>query len=563
MARSSRNQTSQIMSSHKAIDRGKATTKPRAKPPLRSAGGDSASLLGAASCSFVITARSIMVSFLPHSGKIGQRSQKATHSPFETNEGRSRSAHKSAGSVRAALVGTLAGMAGPLAKEALDASLIARALFSSRHKRREQIYRVIIVGSGERKRRTPGLVMKIAAVCIGLSAPRLAVAEPVDVVTPIEVFEPDAGDGLRLSPGFLFHPQITASVSYDSNVYNVDTGKTSDGFTSLMPAFVLKSDFSRHGLELNGGAEFRRYFDTSGENSEQYYANALAKLELGYGINVEPYVGYSEGIEIRGTAGDLFQTDRPIEFRDRKVGIKVSRTGHKLELALAGDLLNRRYSDAQSGSTIIDLSTRDVEIRNANARAELGLDSRIKAFVEIGGNEVDYRIASEPSPNSSGYYALGGVALELTSLVDLEVGAGYIRQNFDDPSVSPAKGLNYRLAAKWTPTPQWRFTASADRTVDASISLDTPAIIASNFKLTAERVFGDRLLVVAEAGYAEDDFRASPRKDKRFVVNSSAHYRLTDNVGIIATVGYRDQSGGLFGRDYDGFSTSLSIRAAW
>ena len=445
----------------------------------------------------------------------------------------------------------------------MDTGLIARAMLSSRQKRREQVYRVIIVGTGKRKTRTPGLAMKIAALCIGLSAPRMAAAEPVDVVTPIEVFEPDAGDGIRMSPGFVFHPQITTAVSYDSNVYNVDTGKTADGFASLIPAFVLKSDFSRHGVELNGGAEFRRYFDTSGENSEQYYANALARLELGYGINVEPYVGYSEGIETRGTAGDLFQTDRPIEFRDRKVGIKVSRTGHKLELAVAGDLLNRRYSDAESGATIIDLSTRDVEIRKASARADLGLDSRIKAFVEIGGNEVDYRIPSEPSPNSSGYYALGGVALELTSLVDLEVGAGYIRQNFDDPLLSPAQGLNYRLAAKWTPTPKWRFTASADRTVDASISLDTPAIIASNFKLTAERVFGDRLLVVAEAGYAEDDFRASPRKDKRFVVNSSAHYRLTDNVGIIATVGYRDQSGGLFGRDYDGFSTSLSLRAAW
>ena len=78
--------------------------------------------------------------------------------------------------------------------------------------------------------------------------------------------------------------------------------------------------------------------------------------------------------------------------------------------------------------------------------------------------------------------------------------------------------------------------------------------------IEVKRAVGDRLMLTARAGYVEEDYRNIARKDERIYANIGAHYRLTDNIGIIARAGLRDQSGGAFGRSYDGHSVSVGVR---
>lgn len=407
------------------------------------------------------------------------------------------------------------------------------------------------------------MIRLVSLIGLSLFAPRMALAQDPEVVTPIELFDPDSGDGVRVSPGFILYPQAIAEVTYDSNVYNVDATEIDDAFVSLRPALALKSDFARHAVSLEARGELRRYFDLSGENSEQYDLLATTLLELGYGIDVETYLGFARGIERRGTLGDTFLTDEPVAFHEKRAGVEVSRSGNTLELSAAAGVVKRDYSDTVVGGVPIDLSIRDVRVSTGALRADLGLSPRTKAFVEVGGNLIDYETPTIPPRDSSGISVLTGVSHELTSLVQVEAGVGYIRQEFDNPVVPTASELNYRFAATWTPKPQWRLTADAARMVDASRSQEAPAIISSSFTLGAERVIGDRLLVGLEAGYVEENYRGSPRKDERFVATTRATYRLADKIGLTVSAGYRDQNGGDFGRTYKGFSAAVGVRAAW
>ncbi|WFL75961.1 outer membrane beta-barrel protein [Altererythrobacter arenosus] len=449
-------------------------------------------------------------------------------------------------------------------REIQDVAFVVRLLIAPRRKSRESVYRAIVVRSAAKKQTHRILALRLAAFCcVCMVAPRVAHAEAPDVITPIEMFDPDAGDGIRVSPGFILYPRATADVTYDTNIYNFENAEVEDAVMSFRPSFALRSDFARHAVSLEGGAEIRRYFDISDENSEQYRLNALALLELGYGIDVEATAGIARAIERRGTAGDLFLTDEPVAFDVKRAGLEIKRTGNRLELAVAARILDREYSDTLVGGVPVDLSRRDVTVRRASGRADFGLNARTRLFAEISGNEIDYDIATIPPRDSSGYAGLVGVKHELTALIDIEAGVGFIHQDFDNPAVSSAKGFNYRLAASWTPKPEWRITASASKVVDPSRRLDSPAIITNEFRLGAERALGDRLLVSAEVGYVEEDFRASPRKDKRFVAGASAIYRLADKIGLTFGAGYRDQDGGAFGRSYDGFSASVGVRVAW
>ena len=411
--------------------------------------------------------------------------------------------------------------------------------------------------------RTAAILRLAAFVCLSLAAPRIALAQPAEVITPVELFDPDAGDGVRVSPSLILYPQVVADATYDSNIYNFDVGKVEDVVASIRPTLILQTDRSRHAMRAEVGGEIRRHFDTSAEDSEQFRANVTTLLELGYAIDVETSAGYRRGIERRGTAGDAFFSDEPVVFHDKTAGIEVSREGNQLALSASAAVLKRDYNDTSIGGVPVDLTFRDVQVRTARLRADFSASEKTSIFTEAGLNAIDYEVPSTPERDSSGYDILIGVKHEVSTLVEIEAGIGFIRQNFKQPGINSTEGVNFRLAASWTPQPVWRLTASATRNVDPSQVQESPAIIASEFRLKAERAVGDRVLLEAEAGYREDDFRSSPRKDELFFVSATATYRLTDNIGLFASAGYRDQDGGTFGRTYDGVATTIGVRAAW
>lgn len=549
--------TSQKISAHSNTATGTASTRPRAKP-----GRPCARELPAeksVSGHFIRIALSIMVRTLLLSVRIGQSLVGGARDPRLRQPGEAGGDEASAcreAPAKERKFGILA-----------DVLLLTRFAMAAAPEVRTGAHRVIHVGSGRKAQRSKGLAPRVAVrvalfVLCG-SAPRLAFAQDTNVVTPVQLFDPEAGPGLRVGPGFVLHPSVAADVTYDSNVYNVATFKTDDFIASVRPLLVLQSDWARHSLELSGSADVRRYFDTKDENSEEFDLAARSTLELGGQINVEPDVGYARLIEKRGTAGDQFLTDRPVSLYEKRAGLRISRDSGRLGISVEGSLVKSEYNDTSSGGIPVDLSTRDVLIRRGALRASLGISARTRVFAQLAGNEVDYDIKTATPRNSSGYALLGGFHLQVTSLIDLEAALGYIHQNFDNPAFKSVSAMNFWLTANWTPTPRWLITASAARTIDHSPRIDVPAIVRSEFSLEAKRAVTDRLMLGADAGFTNEKYWGSRRNDRRYEANVSAHYRLAGPIGVIARAGYRKQDGGAFGRDYEGVAASIGVRLAW
>ncbi|SMQ60942.1 hypothetical protein SAMN06297468_0487 [Altererythrobacter xiamenensis] len=549
-------QISQKMRAQSPTASGAANMSPRAKLPERGARPRAPRDFTGADDSFAITALSIMAIDLLLLAEKCQRALLPSRTFFSNPLRAVRFLRNAESSARRSILHVW--------REMEDILFILRLLIEPKPKCRRSLHRAITDRSRKRRARQPALVLRIAAfILLCLIAPRLAIAQPEEVVTPVEMFDADAGEGVRLSSSYIFYPRAVIDLTYDSNVYNVDAPETEDAYVSFQPGFALKSDFGRHAVGLEARGEIRRYFDISDENSEQYDIVATTLLELGEGIDVDTYVGFARGIERRGTLGDVFFTDEPVAYHEKRAGLDITRDGGRLVLGAGAAILKRDYSDTLVGGVPTDLSIRDVKVANAKLRADLGLDRRTGLFAEVGVNQIDYELPTVTPRDSDGLSALVGVRHEVTSLLEVEAGVGYIHQNFDDPATPSANEFNYRLAASWTPRPQWRLTAAAARLVDASRSQESPAIITSDFRLGAQRALGDRILVGAEAAYTEENYRGSPRKDERFTVAASTTYRLAERIGITAKAGYRDQDGGAFGRSYNGFTASIGVRAAW
>ena len=392
----------------------------------------------------------------------------------------------------------------------------------------------------------------------GVSRPALAQAP--EVITPIDLFDPESGQGVTLGEKVIFMPRLEMDSTYDSNIYNVGQNEVDDFVASIRPRFVLRPDLARHSFELSGGAEVRRYADTAAENSEQYDIGASTFLDFADRTALVIDGRYRHGIDQRGTAGDQFFSDNPIEYDRIEAGVLLKRSGGFLEVLGEVRAAGIHYQDTTLNGVPIDLSDRDANVRRARVRASAPSSDHTRIFIQGSYNQVRYENSGPVSRNSEGYSALLGMHLLLTELIDIEAGAGYIRQTFDNPAVPNVGEINYHLLIDWTPRPDIAVTGAARRTVEPSPRPDVAAVIRSDFTLEAKKAIGDRLLATAEIGVVDEKYQGFADSDQRFHAGIGAQYRLTDNVGVTGRIGWRKQNGGSNGRDYSGVAATVGLR---
>ena len=396
-------------------------------------------------------------------------------------------------------------------------------------------------------------------VCVLLSRP--AHAQTKEIVTPFDLFEPERGDGVRISPSLLVFPSIENDVIYDSNVYNSSQVKLDDLIVSFRPRLTFLTDLPRHQFRLTAGTHIRRHAEIGDENSEQFDINGVGTFDLAQRTEIIADAGFRRGIEQRGTAGDQLLTDEPVAFDRISGGLLLRRNGGFIELTAEGRIAETKYNDTKINGVPLDISDRDTRVMRARIRGSAPSSHYSRIFLEASFNKVEYLQSPILQRDSDGYALLAGMLLRLTALVDLEVGVGYIRQNFENPTIKDVSAVNFHLQVNWTPRADWQITAAADRVVDPSFRLDVPAIVRSDFSVEARKAIGDRLLVSVDLGLSDEKYQGSGRKDLRFNASANAHYRLTDNLGLIARVGWRHQDGNALGRNYEGVTATLGLRA--
>ncbi|MDE2435378.1 MAG: outer membrane beta-barrel protein [Sphingomonadales bacterium] len=410
-----------------------------------------------------------------------------------------------------------------------------------------------------RRSRMPQSI-RIVPVLLAIGVARPVLAQDGEVVTPLDLFEKEAGKGIRVGDGFVLLPEVGAGARYDTNVYNTATATRADAEFSLRPRVALQSDFSRHQLVFYGGADVRRFATLTEENTEAWDAGARARLELAEAINITPEFRISRGFEQRGTAGDQFLTDRPVAFTRKEYMLGIERGQHGIELALNGRIARTDFSNATIGGFPIDLTLRDYTYREGQFRVGYNLSPRFQVYSRIVANDLRYRTALAISRDSSGYAVLGGARIRLTSLLDVEVGAGYISQTFSNPAQRSIKAADYSVSAIWNPHPTWQLRAEAGRHVDPSPLANVPAIFRTSYRLEVRHVVGTRMLIGAEASHSSEAYRGLVGSDRRTDVGLNLTYRITPQIGATANIGYRRQDGGATGRTYNGAGVGIGIR---
>jgi hypothetical protein len=398
----------------------------------------------------------------------------------------------------------------------------------------------------------------IMAVAVGFMA-SAGHAQDLQVGQPESLIEDTQALGLRFGT-ITAYPSISVDGRYDTNIYDRESDAEDDVIAVVQPALRLQSNWARHAALLRLAADIRRYSKHSAENSEQLDARASARLDMGERLTLEPSATIARRIELRGTFGDQL-SDEPIKYVYKDIGLRLARTGGRLEASASAQYSDLRYSDASVGGVRIDESYRDVRHLAFNVRGDLRLSWRLGLFVTGNAERFSYDRGPFGSRNSTGYSLLGGAKVNATNLLQAEAAVGVVHVNFASPLANDFTGLDFDVRGSWTPRRWLRLSVQGQRTIERSPLINASAVIETRLVAGITYALSNRLLLGLEGGTVADQYRGTDRREHRRFAEASVQYRLKPTVSLFAAAGYRSQHAvGFGGLAYHGSMIRVGLK---
>src|SRR4051794_37383798 len=134
---------------------------------------------------------------------------------------------------------------------------------------------------------------------------------------------------------FRIFPRAEIGEAYNDNIFAVKNNEDSDFITLLRPQVRAESDWGRHALALQAGAENGRYLDHTHENYLDGYVSADSRLDVVYGTFIRSGLGWQHLHEDRGSPDDV-QGEEPTEYELYSANLGISRARGLISASLDG-----------------------------------------------------------------------------------------------------------------------------------------------------------------------------------------------------------------------------------
>ncbi len=218
------------------------------------------------------------------------------------------------------------------------------------------------------RRHTICTVLLIAAAC-GLEPlpARAGAGQPVGVMDRPRP-EYDA-KGLPMG-GFRLRPALDVGAAYDDNVYRTSGGKLDDVFYTITPSFTLRSEWSRHMLELVGSLTRYQYQSRSSEDRMDWFVGGNGRLDFSHDMTLEGGASYNTLHEPRYSADQPGGAAEPTRYNDLHAGATARYRPNRFAFELGGAYDRYTYDPTRLiGGGVYDNFDRDRDQYRATAKA--------------------------------------------------------------------------------------------------------------------------------------------------------------------------------------------------
>ena len=413
--------------------------------------------------------------------------------------------------------------------------------------------------------------------CAGMSS--AALAQDADILEDFRIDPPRSTPGgfvtVRERPQPLYDPvpmriggielisRATVQALYDSNIFAVSEATGDAALRAIASADATRVT---GGTTLRAGVllDRRQYLGHSGQSTTDYAVGTSVRHAIRRDSLVVAGIRAGRETESLTDPSAPLNSRRPSQYDYLSGSLGAGRAFGRLSIAGRAALDDRRYKDGRDAfGNPIDQSFRSRLLATGELAAEYELAADRSIFVQASANRRDYRDRRSPEPvrDSSGYRVEAGANFMLTPLIRSRIGAGYFRQDFEDPLYPTVSGLAVRGQFDYAVTPLVTLSLTGSRGVEESSTLGAGAFVATRVGLRADYELLRNLILSASSSYEKDVFQGIARRYSIKRGTLEAHYRLSPRYRLDAEYEVRDQDsvGAFPGRDFVRHQVTVGI----
>ncbi len=277
-----------------------------------------------------------------------------------------------------------------------------------------------------------------------------------------------------LAGGFTLYPSMSMSAGFTTNAYQATTSNLSDGFVTLTPQVVVKSNWSVHRLAIDTGGNFVRYFKATTQNENGWHVDAEGKIDVSSRAAISLTAKTAQEYESRfsGAALNNIQSATPyqVSMGEALADIRFDR----LRTVIEGDYSDFNFKSIRTLDGLdLNQDNRDRGIARVSGYAEYGLTPDAGLFVQATYTNTDYRhdLASTiENRNSNEIRSLAGLSLDVSALIRGSIGVGYAHRDYKSPAFKSFGGVSVTGRIEYFPTELTTVTLTVRREIeDATI----------------------------------------------------------------------------------------------
>ena len=370
--------------------------------------------------------------------------------------------------------------------------------------------------------------------------------------------------GIRAG-SFDFYPQLSVAGGYSDNLYYSRNDKVDGGFVVINPAFRLNSDWSRHSVQLQGGAEIRRYFSESPRNQTPWNLGAMAALDIADAIRITPELQAARQYENAFSGETTADTAILSNYLRTYAGLRSEYTAGQAKFTLSVNDTNYDFSNVETLSgTVIDQSDRDRNLVRLTGQAQYAFTPSVSVYVQAGYTDTNYDrrlLSGNDNRDSNDYRLIGGFNFDLAGLMRGTIGLGYSRRDFDSPLYRNVSGLSAEGKLEYFPSELTTVTLAVRRVVEDSSIDSSSGYFDNRALLQIDHEFLTNLIASAYGEFSRQDYIRSPLHLDVYRVGISNNYLSSNWLSFNFNLAYTSRSVNRpdLGRGFNEFSGQFGV----
>jgi len=366
--------------------------------------------------------------------------------------------------------------------------------------------------------------------------------------------------GSRLA-GFRLDAGATLRAGVDTNVYRVTDGP-SDAFALGEVDASLRSDWSRHALEVAGAVRHRQYATETLRDLTTYGIEAQGELDISPRARLSGEISHERDARDQLSAEEVALVLRPVRFDETSARLQGHYESGRIVLSANGGYAHVDYEPtANLNGVVQSLRDRDYDSYTAGAQAGYRFSGGAVAFVSASQEWRRHPFDASPRRDSDVLELLAGLESEITPLLFGRVALGYLRTNFSDPAVSSRNGFAIDTRLDYLLTELTTVHLTARRTMRDAALLVAPATLVTNVRLSADHELLRNVIVSPQVLYESADYVGTGQSANLFGGGVDARWLINRRLRANVSVHYRSRSTENFsaGRDYDALIGTAGI----